>query len=154
MNSLLNNFGVASCPVPGFEDIHSEQPYINTWADQEVAYVDILYVPPHMRGQGIGPQLVKDWLANLDLSVKRVKLMAGNLGGCDAVAFWQKLGFIKAYTGEVYPEIENTMVLGVNGYDAPVTEIIEVGDDFRHWIECEKDEDHFNRFPQKLLSDY
>jgi len=140
---------ITSLPVPGFEDIHSDDPYITAWSEQEVAYIDVLYVPPHMRGQGIGPSLVKEWIGGLDATVKRVKLMAGNLGGCDAIKFWSKLGFVKAYTGELYPEIENTMVLGVNGFSMPVPEAIEKGDDFRHWIEGLEDKEHYNRFPQQ-----
>jgi hypothetical protein len=101
-----------------------------------------------MRGQGVGTSIVNEWMEGLDASVKRVKLMASTLGGCDSVSFWSKFGFVKAYTGALYHEIENTMVLGVNGYSEPEIEDIGIGDDGRHWIEDVEDLAHYELFPQ------
>lgn len=138
--------------IPGYEDIHQETPYLDADIDGEVAYVDMIYVPPSMRGRGIGVKLVNEWLLNLDLNVKRVKLKAATLGGSDAIAFWERLGFQKAYAGDhLYQEIDSAMVLGVNGYSTPVPEIILQGDEYRHWTECEQDKAHLAAHPQVYL---
>lgn len=137
--------------IKGFEDIHSEKPYLTSWVEKDVAYIDILYVPPHMRSQGVGRKLVQDWIAGLDIKIKRVKLKAATLGGTDAVAFWERLGFVHAYEGVLYHEIENTMTIGVNGYSQPIKEIISADDDDRHWIESTEDVKHFLKNPQHKL---
>lgn len=135
---------------PRYEDIHSDFPYLKGWESGEVAYIDILYVPPDFRRQGKGTQLVNDWLLQLSGDVKRVKLKAVTLGGYDAVNFWCKLGFVNAYTGFLYHEIQDTMTIGVNGYENPAPEFISEADIDRHWLEGPEDLIHFSRHPQVL----
>ncbi|WP_045861808.1 hypothetical protein [Teredinibacter purpureus] len=53
-----------------------------------------------------------------------------------AICFWSTFGFKKAYIGDyLYSEIENAMVLGVNGHSTPEPELILEGDEYRHWVE-------------------
>jgi ribosomal protein S18 acetylase RimI-like enzyme len=138
--------------IKGYEDIHQEEPYIESWIGEDVAYIDMIYVPPAMRSTGVGASLVSDWLTSLDKSVKRVKLKAATLGGSSALKFWSRIGFVKAYSGDfLYDEIEDALVLGVNGYSTPVPEQIMEGDEYRHWTECAKDKLHFKKNPQILL---
>ena len=46
--------------IEGFEDIHQSEPYIDAdcLEGSEVAFVFLLYVPPHMRGQGVGCSMI------------------------------------------------------------------------------------------------
>jgi ribosomal protein S18 acetylase RimI-like enzyme len=139
--------------IKGYEDIHSEEPYLNASFVQDVAYIDMLYVPPNLRNKGVGSKLVQEWVSTLGIQIKRVKLMACTLGGKDGIHFWESLGFTKAFSGgSLYSEIENTMVLGVNGYSQPVPEFIQEHDDFRHWSDYSEDLPHFNAHPQTLIS--
>jgi GNAT superfamily N-acetyltransferase len=136
-----------------YDDIHKEEPYLNASFVQDVAYIDMLYVPPNLRNKGVGSKLVKEWLSTLDIQIKRVKLMACTLGGKDGVHFWEGLGFTKAFSGShLYHEIENTMVLGVNGYSQPVPERIKESDDCRHLTDYSEDLPHLNSHPQKLIT--
>lgn len=141
--------------IKGFEDIHQEKPYIkfDGFLSDEVLHIDILYVPPSLRGRGIGAKVFNEWVESLPCNVKRVRLMACSLGGSDGVAFWKGLGFKNAYTGNLYDEIENALVLGINGYSTPVPEIIAEGDDYRHWMESTEDKAHLVQNPQVKAQD-
>lgn len=135
--------------IKGYEDIHSDTPYIEAWTSGEVGYIDMLYVPPSLRGQGHGPKLVNDWIASLDDGIKRVKLTACTLGGADGMQFWSGLGFHLAYTGQVYDEIERVMVRAVNGYSEPVKEVIQPNEvDWRDLYEGAIEAKHFLLHPQ------
>jgi GNAT superfamily N-acetyltransferase len=136
-------------PVKGYEDIHSDTPYIEAWTSGEVGYIDMLYVPPSLRGEGHGTKLVNDWIGSLDASIKRVKLTACTLGGMDGFAFWSGMGFELAYTGHVYHEVERIMVRGVNGYSMPVQEFIHSDDEgLRDLYEGADELKHFQLHPQ------
>jgi predicted GNAT family acetyltransferase len=141
--------------IKGYEDIHSNTAYLEYDAgeESEVAYVETLYVPPWQRGKGVGAEMFKEWVKTLPSNVRRVRLKAATLGGSDSLKFWQRLGFTEAFSGHLYPEIENTMVLGVNGYSNPVVEDIAEDDEWRHWCcEEEADKKHLSENPQVKIA--
>jgi hypothetical protein len=137
-------------PIEGYEDIHNKEAYIDAdYSDMNgVAHIYMLYVPPCQRAKGVGVRIFNDWLSTLPTTTKRVRLKAATCGGSDSLKFWKRLGFTEAFTGNIYHEIENTLVLGINGYSNPVVECISIEDDFRHWIEDSDDLLHLEKNPQ------
>jgi len=139
--------------VKGFKNIHKDEPYIDAEYSAEVGHVYMLYVPPVLRGKGVGAQVFNDWVATLPSTVKRVRLKATTCGGSDGLKFWKELGFTDAFSGCLHEEIEDTLVLGVNGYSNPIAEAVEPGgDEYRHWIEDCADIAHLTNHPQLLAA--
>lgn len=116
--------------------------------DSDVAHVYELYVPPSLRGQGVGTALFREFVDKLPGTVKRIRLKSIVYEGVDSMPFWKNLGFSEAFTGHLYGEIENTLVLGINGYANPMPEHIGPDDQFRHWIEGPEDAQHLDQNPQ------
>lgn len=116
----------------GYEDIYRPQPYIETEIDRDRLIVTMLYVPPELRGQGLGTQLVNQLIAEVPTSVKVILLLACSLGSGDTLQFWQRFGFVPVYSGDL-SKTGNVLNLPVNGWPAPPVEVLPVGEE-RHYI--------------------
>lgn len=126
----------------GYEDIYNSRPYLKSevGTEGEVAYIDILYVPPHLRKQGYGTQLMWRFLWNLPPNIKRVRVNAVALGSGSTKAFYRKFGFTPAYQGFITHECRDVMVVGVNGHPTPPPEHLRKGqaeEEFRDLYEDE-----------------
>lgn len=143
----------SSGAVQGFEDIHAMEPYIEADISETngVAHVYMIYVPPAQRGKGKAAAVFSEWLSTLPLTTTRIRLKAASCGGSDALKFWKSLGFTESFSGNIYHEVENTLVLGVNGWSNPVTECLSDDDDFREWLEGKEDRDHLANHPQTCI---
>ena len=143
--------------ILGYEDIHRDEPYIDAEEDEVsgVAHVFMFYVPPRLRGQGIGRKVFNEWVGQLPPTIKRVRLKSATLGGSDSMEFWKSFGFTHAFCGELHDEIDNTLVLGVNGYSNPLVEqVLKSGDEYRYWLEGPEDAAHLEKYPQTLKLDF
>jgi GNAT superfamily N-acetyltransferase len=132
----------------GYEDIYSDTPYLNFdmgGKDAKCWYIDQMYVPPNLRGNGEGKRLIKEFLENeLDSDVQRVRLIACSLGSGDTRAFYKSLGFNQCYYGNTDGEdgdIGNIMVLGVNGFPTPRSEKVTSRNNEREMHESQEDLD-------------
>lgn len=101
----------------------NEKPWID-WhqAGEFVVLIDMFYVPPGMRGKGIGKTFYQNWESRLPKSVKLVRLMAADYGDGAGMSnqFWERMGFEYNYTGDNLPyEVEQMMWKGVNGHPTP-----------------------------------
>ena len=141
----------------GYEDIYSDTPYINIdgGEDCKCQYIDMLYIPPHLRGQGHGKRLVEEFIAKIPTGVERVRLTASALGSGDSRPFWESLGFKSAYYGNTdsdWFDVECVMVKGVNGHRTPRAEkLTSENNSDRQMHECREDldfiaADHDNNF--------
>lgn len=149
MNSSTNK---TSDPIPGYEDIHSNEPYINvdhSSSNSKCCYIDMIYVPPHLRGQGIGKKLVLDFIENeLESNKERIRLISCDLGSGDSKKFWEEFGFKQAYYGNTdseWGELKDIMVLGVNGHYTPKPEKLTSRNNDREMHECEEDLRHIHK---------
>jgi hypothetical protein len=118
------NVGV---PEKGYEDIYSDIPYIDADEDQCIngsvkMLLHVLYVPPYLRGQGIGTELFTNWLNALPINIVQIDLKSCSLGSGHTKAFWEKLGFVPAYSGctdTSEGDATDILVRATNGHDAP-----------------------------------
>ena len=135
-------------PEVGYEDIYSDNPYLREEMDgdnSECCYIELIYVPPHLRGKGHGKTLVDSFLSSLPKHIKRVRLKACALGSGDTAPFWESFGFRPAYTGDLDgPQYDLTgiLVLGVNGCKTPRTERLTAETNDREMFECADDLNH------------
>ncbi|MCE2571764.1 N-acetyltransferase [Motilimonas eburnea] len=116
----------------GYEDIYSNDSYIDSEIDGNRALVHMLYVPPHLRGQKQGTTVFKVFLSSLPAHVEVVRLKATALGSGDTLPFWLALGFTPAYAGG-NEETRNILHLPVNGHSLPAVEELAL-DEERHYI--------------------
>lgn len=66
---------------------------ITTISDDGVGEIDSIYVEEHLRGQGVGSELMRRalaWLENKKVTAKIVSVMSGNE---EALAFYRRFGF-------------------------------------------------------------
>jgi ribosomal protein S18 acetylase RimI-like enzyme len=66
---------------------------ITTVSCEGIAEIDSIYVEEHLRGQGVGSELMRRalaWLSNKQLMTKIVSVMSGNN---EALAFYRRFGF-------------------------------------------------------------
>jgi hypothetical protein len=133
-----------------FSDIVREEPYVEYETGLDVAYIDMIFVPKDMRSQGVGTRVFNEFLENLDPQIKRLRLKAATLGGCDAASFWKRQGFKEAYTGDLDgSDALDVLSRGVNGYSDPVPEHLNEGD-YRHYLEGDEDLAHLAKHPQSF----
>jgi len=89
--------------------------------EDDVAWIDVLFVPEEHRRQGFGRRMVSEWLSKLPATIKKIELLAVDLDGGSPVGFWKKLGF--DVEDKYFPELMSGcyMVhpLGSSGEDAP-----------------------------------
>ncbi|WP_310622219.1 GNAT family N-acetyltransferase [Flexibacterium corallicola] len=144
----------------GFEDIFSTQPYIKAWEDESILYIDMLYVPPSLRGTGIGTQLAKSTMAQASSLIQRVRLRSAALGSGHTMPFWKSLGFQPAYDvtrlSEDIDNVADILVMGLNNHPTPAPIPLTDDSEFRDIIEHIDDTliyetDHKNEsYPSKL----
>jgi len=89
--------------------------------EDDVAWIDVLFVPEEHRRRGFGRRMVSEWLSKLPATIKKIELLAVDLDGGSPVGFWKKLGF--DVEDKYFPELMSGcyMVhpLGSSGEDAP-----------------------------------
>lgn len=68
-------------------------PFIATHLSDDVAWIDVLFVPREQRHQGYGRRMVRDWLAKLPATIRKIEVLAVDLDGGSPVGFWKKMGF-------------------------------------------------------------
>jgi len=68
-------------------------PFLATHLADDVAWIDVLFVPQEHRRQGFGRRMVAEWLSKLPATIKKIELLAVDLDGGSPVGFWKKLGF-------------------------------------------------------------
>jgi hypothetical protein len=68
-------------------------PFLATHLTEDVAWIDVLFVPQENRRQGFGRRMVMEWLSKLPATIKKIELLAVDLDGGSPVGFWKKLGF-------------------------------------------------------------
>jgi len=78
-------------------------PFLATHLTEDVAWIDVLFVPKENRCQGFGRRMVLEWLSKLPATIKKIELLAVDLDGGSPVGFWKKLGF--DVEDKYYPEI-------------------------------------------------
>ena len=78
-------------------------PFLATHLNDDVAWIDVLFVPKEYRHQGHGRRMVLEWLSKLPATIKKIELLAVDLDGGSPVGFWKKLGF--DVEDKYYPEI-------------------------------------------------
>lgn len=136
----------------GYEDIYKDKPYLDIdmgGNDSKCWYIDMMYVPPNLRGNGEGKKLFEEFIKNdLDSDVNRLRLKSCALGAGCTLAFWESLGFKKAYYGNTdsdWADVENIMVLGVNNNPTPKPEkLTSRNNKDREMHECQADLDHIS----------
>lgn len=104
-----------------------------------VIVVDELWIPPDMRGQGIGPQVYWDWEKKVPTDVKYLKLMPVDYGSGDPVGFWEKLGF--RHVSKFW------MAKGVNGNEIPEPHALDAAVKEQWGDEEEEGEQDFSQLP-------
>ena len=78
-------------------------PFLATHLTDDVAWIDVLFVPQEYRRQGHGRRMVVEWLSKLPATIKKIELLAVDLDGGSPVGFWKKMGF--DVEDRYYPEI-------------------------------------------------
>jgi ribosomal protein S18 acetylase RimI-like enzyme len=68
-------------------------PFLATHLAEDIAWIDVLFVPQEHRRQGFGRRMVSEWLSKLPATIKKIELLAVDLDGGSPVGFWKKLGF-------------------------------------------------------------
>jgi len=68
-------------------------PFLATHLSDDVAWIDVLFVPQEHRRRGYGRRMVMEWLAKLPATIKKIELLAVDLDGGSPVGFWKKMGF-------------------------------------------------------------
>jgi ribosomal protein S18 acetylase RimI-like enzyme len=68
-------------------------PFLATHLTDDVAWIDVLFVPKEQRHQGFGRRMVLQWLSRLPATIKKIELLAVDLDGGSPVGFWKKMGF-------------------------------------------------------------
>jgi len=68
-------------------------PFLATHLTDDVAWIDVLFVPQDHRRQGFGRRMVMEWLSKLPATIKKIELLAVDLDGGSPIGFWKKLGF-------------------------------------------------------------
>lgn len=68
-------------------------PFLATHLTDDVAWIDVLFVPKENRNQGHGRRMVLEWLSKLPATIKKIELLAVDLDGGSPVGFWRKMGF-------------------------------------------------------------
>jgi GNAT superfamily N-acetyltransferase len=129
------------------QDMHSDEPYLEADYGSETSeccYIDMIYVPPKLRGQGLGKKLVTDFIKNeIEPHRKRIRLKACDLGSGHTQKFWESLGFKKAYYGNTdseWGDVDDIMVLGVNGSPTPKAQkLTSHNNSEREMHECKED---------------
>jgi hypothetical protein len=101
----------------------------------ETAYIEMMHVPPALRGAGHGRAHYAQWESSLPKTVKLVHLHAADTGAGPSDGFWQRMGYDYRYdygrdvdTAEgPHYEASKEMWKGVNGHPTPET--VRVGAD-------------------------
>lgn len=78
-------------------------PFLATHLTDDVAWIDVLFVPQEYRCQGHGRRMVLEWLSKLPATINKIELLAVDLDGGSPVGFWKKMGF--DVEDRYYPEI-------------------------------------------------
>lgn len=78
-------------------------PFLATHLTDDVAWIDVLFVPKDRRHQGFGRRMVLEWLSKLPATIKKIEVLAVDLDGGSPVGFWKKMGF--DVEDKYYPEI-------------------------------------------------
>lgn len=68
-------------------------PFLSSHIEGEVAWVNLLYVPPSRRRHGLGRHMFEDWLHRLPPDVHSIKLVVAAVDGEATDGFWAKMGF-------------------------------------------------------------
>jgi hypothetical protein len=123
---------LASPNDPGYEDIQSDQPYIDSELDGNRALLHMMYVPPNKRRNGEGKALFKGFLASLPSHIQYVRLKSASLSSGDTMAYWKTQGFTPAYNCTCKRNMQ-ILHLAVNGFALPAVETVQ-GEDERHYI--------------------
>lgn len=116
----------------------SEEPYIDGHlSGNQIAWVDMLYVPRNMRGTGVGTKMYLDWEKRLPSTVERVIIHVSDTEGeGQPFQFWDTLGFESPFfiphwmdISEVHEDDLASMWKGVNGHPTPKPKEYELEDD-------------------------
>lgn len=106
----------------GYEDIHSDTPYIDFDYDGNKAIVHLFYMPPHLRGNGLGIGMFHNWLNQLDNVITHIVLKSCKLSTGHTKPFWESFGFKPAYCGcinTVDGDASDILTLGANHHQTP-----------------------------------
>mgnify|MGYP005987730575 CR=1 FL=1 len=107
-------------PEKGYEDIHSDTPYIDFEIEGDQAIIHLMYMPPQLRGHGFGKTMITRWFALLDKNITHVVLKSCSLGTGHTKPFWEKFGFESAYFGCTDEDnAKDILVVGTNGHPTP-----------------------------------
>lgn len=109
-------------PEKGYEDIHSDTPYIDYDVEGDKAIIHIMYMPPQLRGHGFGKTMFASWLGQIDKSITHVILKSCSLGTGHTKPFWESFGFVSAYCGCTETDegdATDILVVGTNGHPTP-----------------------------------
>ena len=140
-------------PEAGYEDIFSNTPYLEEdWGggDGKCCYIDQVYVPPGLRGQGLGKELFRKFLSEIPKHVERIRLKSCALGSGHTRPFWEAVGFRSAYQGDLdapWGDLSDIMVMGVNGHPTPPQEVLTAETNDRQMHEEKADKVHTSKEP-------
>ena len=135
-------------PEVGYEDIFSNTPYLTEdWGggDGKCCYIDQVYVPPGLRGQGLGKELFRKFLSGIPEHVERIRLKSCELSSGHTKPFWESLGFQSAYEGDIDGpdgDLSDILVMGVNGHTTPPPEVLTAETNWRELHELKADKLH------------
>lgn len=116
----------------GFEDIHSDKPYLDWDVDGKRVLLHMLYIPRTQRRNGVGKYLFQQLISELPEDIEYIRLKSACLGSGDTITFWKSLGFKSAYECTCEDNLR-ILHLAVNGFELPVVEIITDCEE-RHYI--------------------
>jgi predicted GNAT family acetyltransferase len=106
----------------GYEDIHSDTPYIDFDIEGDKALIHLVYMPPKLRGHGFGKAMFANWLNQLDTHVTHAILKSCSLATGHTKPFWTSLGFKSAYYGCTDTDegdATDILVMGTNKHETP-----------------------------------
>lgn len=120
-------------PEKGYEDIYSAEPYYDVENENKRALIHLMYVPPFLRGQGKGKEMLRKLVSELPPNIEYLRLKAVPLGSGCSIRFWESLGFSKAYANGNADEEDRILHLGVNGFACPPVQVLSEGEE-RHYV--------------------
>lgn len=114
----------------GYEDIFKPFPYIESDVTESVAYLEQIFTPASLRGNGFGTSMLKNWIDSLPESVTQIRLVAvDGVSGC-TLEFYKSFGFKHAYTcldGIDDVHTSRILTMGVNGNETVEAEELKKG---------------------------
>lgn len=101
----------------------STEPYIDAHRSGGRVIIDMLWVPPSQRGEGVGTRYYEEWEKTIPPDVTRIEAWAADTEGeGNSDRFWESLGFEYKFEGEedkLDYESAHWMWKGANGHPTP-----------------------------------